>query len=503
MNAPDQNKPVNVAPQAEYVQEKGGKRRVLLIIIILIVLVAIAAYATWSYTVGRNFEHTEDAYAAGNVVQVTSQVAGTVIAIHADDTDVVQAGKPLVELDKTDAKVSVDQAEGQLAQTVREVRVLFANNGSLQANVSLRSSEVERTKSDLARRTQLLSTGAVSAEELEHARNAVKSAEAALQAANEQLTSNRTLTENTTVTQHPNVLRAAARVRETLLALSRTSLPAPMNGFVAKRAVQVGQRIAPGSPLLSIVPLNTLWVDANFKEVQLAHMRIGQDVELHSDLYGSDINYHGKVPGMSAGTGSAFALLPAQNASGNWIKVVQRVPLRICQRLKIARLLPWQLQPLLKPKVCNERAPTSTDTASTTERWATGNGHAGLVTGDFHECAGFIDRQRIDTGNLWQPGCLTTARHLGYYFVCSGECDFCAVDGLADDALWPGQIIPVVHHAVCNFIVAVWHGTEYRDTDCCAYFARRSCWSHDPAVTGLIAGQLPARQKFDGAGAGA
>ncbi|MFZ6679164.1 HlyD family efflux transporter periplasmic adaptor subunit [Undibacterium sp. Tian12W] len=329
MNAPDQNKPVNVAPQAEIAPEKNGKRRVLLIIITLIVLVAITAYTFWWYTVGRNFEHTEDAYAAGNVVQVTSQVAGTVVAIHADDTDVVQAGKPLVELDKTDAKVAVDQAEAQLAQTVREVRVLFANNGSLQANVSLRSSEVERAKSDLARRTQLLSTGAVSAEELEHARNAVKSAEAALQAANEQLTSNRTLTENTTVTQHPNVLRAAARVRETLLALSRTSLPAPMNGFVAKRAVQVGQRIAPGSPLLSIVPLNTLWVDANFKEVQLAHMRIGQDVELHSDLFGSDVTYHGKVLGMSAGTGSAFALLPAQNASGNWIKVVQRVPVRI------------------------------------------------------------------------------------------------------------------------------------------------------------------------------
>ncbi len=335
MNAPDQNKTATVPAQPAlpaqptYAPEKSGKRRVLLIIITLIVLIALAAYGVWWYTVGRKFEHTEDAYAAGNVVQVTSQVAGTVVAIHADDTDVVQTGKALVELDKTDAKVAVDQAEAQLAQTVREVRVLFANNGSLQANVSLRSTEVERAKADLARRTQLLSTGAVSAEELEHSRNAVKSAEAALQAANEQLTSNRTLTENTTVTQHPNVLRAAARVRETLLALSRTSLPAPMNGFVAKRAVQVGQRIAPGAPLLSIVPLNTLWVDANFKEVQLAHMRIGQDVELHSDLYGSDVTYHGKVLGMSAGTGSAFALLPAQNASGNWIKVVQRVPVRI------------------------------------------------------------------------------------------------------------------------------------------------------------------------------
>ena len=329
MNAPTQNKPVTVPPQAEYTPEKNGKRRVLLIMVTLIILIALAAYTFWWYTVGRNFEHTEDAYAAGNVVQVTPQVAGTVVAIHADDTELVQMGKPLVELDKTDAKVAVDQAEAQLAQTVREVRVLFANNGSLQANVSLRSSEVERAKADLARRSQLLSSGAVSSEELEHARNAVKTAEAALQAANEQLTSNKTLTENTTVTQHPNVLRAAARVRETLLALSRTTLPAPTTGYVAKRAVQVGQRIAAGSPLLSIVPLNTLWVDANFKEVQLAHMRIGQDVELHSDLYGSDVTYHGKVLGMSAGTGSAFALLPAQNASGNWIKVVQRVPVRI------------------------------------------------------------------------------------------------------------------------------------------------------------------------------
>lgn len=329
MNAPEQNKTITVPPQAEYASEKNGKRRIILIIMTLIILILLAAYGAWWYLVGRNFEHTEDAYAAGNVVQVTSQVAGTVVAIHADDTDAVVTGKPLVELDKTDAKVAVDQAEAQLAQTVREVRVLFANNGSLQANVSLRSSEVEKARADLARRTQLLSTGAVSSEELEHARNAVKSAEAALQAASEQLSSNRTLTENTTVTQHPNVLRAAARVRETLLALSRTTLPAPTTGYVAKRAVQVGQRIAAGAPLLSIVPLNTLWVDANFKEVQLAHMRIGQDVELHSDLYGGDVTYHGKVLGMSAGTGSAFALLPAQNASGNWIKVVQRVPVRV------------------------------------------------------------------------------------------------------------------------------------------------------------------------------
>ncbi|MFZ6772491.1 efflux RND transporter periplasmic adaptor subunit [Undibacterium sp. SXout7W] len=306
-----------------------GKRRGALLIVTSILVIAAIAYGIWWYMFARNIEHTEDAYAAGNVVQVTPQIAGTVLAINADDTELVQAGKPLVDFDKSDAKVALDQAEAQLAQTVREVKVLFANNGSLQANIDVRSSDVERAKADLARRQQLLSTGAVSTEELEHAKNSLKTAEAALLAAKEQLASNRALTENTNVSQHPNVLRAASKVRETMLAYSRTSIPAPLTGYVAKRAVQIGQRVAPGAPLLSIVPLNSLWVDANFKEVQLAHMRIGQDVILHSDVYGSNVEYHGKVLGMSAGTGSAFALLPAQNASGNWIKVVQRVPVRI------------------------------------------------------------------------------------------------------------------------------------------------------------------------------
>ncbi|MDY7538161.1 HlyD family efflux transporter periplasmic adaptor subunit [Undibacterium sp. RTI2.1] len=307
----------------------NGKRRGLLIIVTIVLIVVAIAYAFWWFTIGSHFENTEDAYAAGNVVQVTPQVAGTVLAIHADDTELVQVGKPLIELDRADAKVALDQAEAQLAQTVREVRVLFANNAPLQANVSTRLTEVERAKSDLARRQQLVSTGAVSSEEVDHARSAVQSAESALLAAREQLASNSVLTDRTNVEQHPNVLRAEARVRETYLAYARTSLPAPMSGYIAKRSVQVGQRVAAGSPLLSIVPLNSLWVDANFKEVQLAHMRIGQDVTLESDLYGSSVEYHGKVAGLSAGTGSAFALLPAQNASGNWIKVVQRVPVRI------------------------------------------------------------------------------------------------------------------------------------------------------------------------------
>ncbi|MFZ4528417.1 MAG: HlyD family efflux transporter periplasmic adaptor subunit [Undibacterium curvum] len=313
-----------VAPEAA-----PAKRTSRLIIISIILLIAAAAYGYYWLTVLKNFEHTEDAYAAGNLVQLTSQVAGTVVAIHADDTDLVDAGKTLIALDNTDAKVSSTQAAAQLAQTVREVRLTFANNNSLQAMADMRSVELERAKADLARRMAAGNSGAVSVEEIEHARNAVKQSEAALITAKEQLASNKVLTENTSVEQHPNVLRAAARLKEAMIAESRTSLPAPISGYVAKRAVQIGQRVAAGSPLLSIVPLNSLWVDANFKEVQLAKMRIGQDVILHSDVYGSDVEFHGKVVGVSAGTGSAFALLPAQNATGNWIKVVQRVPVRI------------------------------------------------------------------------------------------------------------------------------------------------------------------------------
>jgi membrane fusion protein (multidrug efflux system) len=175
----------------------------------------------------------------------------------------------------------------------------------------------------------LTGTGAVSKEEVEHARVALRTAESALLAAREQLASNRVLTDRTSVSRHPNVQRAATQVEAAYLAFARTTLPAPITGYVAKRSVQVGQRVAAGAPLLSIVPLDALWVDANFKEVQLAQMRIGQPVTLHSDLYGDNIAYHGKVAGLAAGTGSAFALLPTQNASGNWIKVVQRVPVRI------------------------------------------------------------------------------------------------------------------------------------------------------------------------------
>ncbi|ALK30395.1 efflux RND transporter periplasmic adaptor subunit [Burkholderia plantarii] len=312
------------------------RKRMMTILIVIIVLAAIA-YGIYYFLVARFHETTDDAYVNGNVVQITPQVTGTVIAVNADDTQTVTAGAPLVVLDPADARVALQQAEANLAQTVRKVRGLFVNDDQYRAQVALRETDLSKARDDLRRRLAVAQTGAVSQEEISHARDAVKAAQASVDAAQQQLASNRALTANTTVADHPNVLAAAAKVRDAYLANARNTLPAPVTGYVAKRSVQVGQRVAPGNPLMSVVPLNGVWVDANFKEVQLTHMRIGQPVELTADVYGSSVKYQGKVVGFSAGTGSAFSLLPAQNATGNWIKVVQRLPVRIA-------LDPQQLQ---------------------------------------------------------------------------------------------------------------------------------------------------------------
>jgi len=252
-----------------------------------------------------------------------------VIAIGADDTQLVRAGQPLVKLDPADAEVALEEADARLARTVREVRNLFATTAGLEAAVAVRASELEMARQDLARRERLGSSGAISQEELQHARDAVRSGEAALAAAKEQLAATRARIDRTTLENHPEVRDAAAAVRSAYLALSRTTLPAPVSGLVAKRNVQLGERVSPGMPLMSVVPLGEVWVDANFKEPQLAALRIGQPVTLVSDIYGRGVAFHGRVAGLGAGTGSAFALLPAQNATGNWIKIVQRVPVRI------------------------------------------------------------------------------------------------------------------------------------------------------------------------------
>jgi membrane fusion protein, multidrug efflux system len=307
----------------------NGKRRRMMTLLVLVIAIAAIAYGLYYFLVARFSEGTDDAYVNGNVVQITPQVTGTVIAVKADDTQTVNSGDPLVLLDPADSRIALQQAEANLAQTVRQVRGLFADDSQYQAQVAVREADLSRAQDDLRRRTEVAQTGAVSQEEISHARDAVKGAQAALEAAQHQLAANRALTANTTVSTQPNVLAAAAKVRDAYLANARNTLPAPVTGYVAKRSVQVGQRVSPGTPLMSVVPLNALWVDANFKEVQLKHMRVGQSVEMTADVYGSSVVYHGKVVGFSAGTGSAFSLLPAQNATGNWIKVVQRLPVRI------------------------------------------------------------------------------------------------------------------------------------------------------------------------------
>ena len=321
----------------------ASKRRPALLAVAGVTLLAGLAYGAYWSLVLRHYESTDNAYVQAPMVQITPQVGGTVLAILADDTDIVKAGQPLVKLDPADAQLALERAQAQLAQTVREVRTMYATNGTLAANIRLREAEVARMQSDVTRanddvnrRQPLVATGAVAGEEMKHtenalaaAKSALAAAQSALAAAQEQAVSNRALTEGTNVENHPNVQRAASAVREAYLALQRTELPAPVTGQVAKRTVQVGQRIAAGAPLMSIIPLDQVWVEANFKEVQLRQMRIGQPVKLSADIYGRKVEYDGHVVGLGAGTGAAFALLPAQNATGNWIKVVQRVPVRI------------------------------------------------------------------------------------------------------------------------------------------------------------------------------
>jgi membrane fusion protein, multidrug efflux system len=292
-------------------------------------LLAGALYGVYWARVLRFTQTTDDAYVGGNVVQITPQISGTVVAIGADDTQFVKVGEPLVRLDQADARVALDQAEAQLARTVRDVRTLFATSSGLEAAVQLRRTDLAAAQSDLQRRRQLGTSGAVSTEELQHSLDAYKGAQAALQQAEQQLAADRARIDHTTLGDHPQVRDAAAAVRNAYLTLARTELPAPVAGFVARRNVQLGQRVGPGTPLMAVVPLDQVWVDANFKEPQLARMRIGQPVRLTADLYGSRVLYHGTVAGFGAGTGAAFSLLPAQNATGNWIKIVQRVPVRI------------------------------------------------------------------------------------------------------------------------------------------------------------------------------
>ena len=329
----------------------NGKRNQRLLILAALVAISIVAYTAYYFLHSRFFEETDDAYVASDVVQITSEVAGTITSVHVDNTQQVERGQLLIELDKSDSEIAVASAEAELARTVRSVRGLFSKSSGLRSVINARKIALHSANEDLQRRLKVAAEGGVSAEELQHSRDQVAQLEASLATSTEELETNNAQVENTTVANHPQVLAAAANLRQAALALKRTRITAPVSGAVARRNVELGTRIAAGTPLFAVVPMENAWVDANFKEVQLEHMRVGQPVEVHSDLYGKDVKYHGKIAGLGAGSGSAFALLPPQNASGNWIKIVQRVPVRIALDPKELAKYPLRLGLSMKAEV--------------------------------------------------------------------------------------------------------------------------------------------------------
>lgn len=320
------------SPTPETPPEKNGgngKRRVILLVIAAVfVLAGVAWYLLWLFVFSLR-EVTDDAYVSGNQVAVSAQVSGTVIAVLADDTQRVDSNQVLIKLDPTDAEVALAKAGSALANAVRQVRQQTEMASQYDAAVAARRLDLARSEADLKRRQPLLADKAIAPEEVAHARDAVATAKAALDLASRQAAASHALVDGTDIAQNASVMQAKAAFREAWINNGRNAIVAPIGGYVAQRNVQVGMRVPPGQPLLTVIPLHDLWVDANFKESQLQHIRIGQPATVESDLYGSRVEYRGKVIGLGAGTGSAFALLPPQNASGNWIKVVQRVPVRI------------------------------------------------------------------------------------------------------------------------------------------------------------------------------
>lgn len=308
---------------------KKGKRKGALLLLTLLFIIVAVAYGIYWFLVLRHFEETDDAYVAGNQVQIMAQVSGSVTKVWADNTDYVQKGDPLVTLDQTDAQQAFEKAQTQLAASVRQTRQQMINSKQLQASIDVKKTALSQAQTDLNRRIPLGAANLIGREELQHARDTVASAQAELDVAIQQYNANQAIVLGTKLEQQPAVLQAATEVRNAWLALQRTKIVSPISGYVSRRSVQPGGQISSTTPLMAVVPATNLWIDANFKETQLAHMRIGQPATVISDIYGDDVKYTGKVVGLDMGTGSAFSLLPAQNATGNWIKVVQRLPVRI------------------------------------------------------------------------------------------------------------------------------------------------------------------------------
>lgn len=316
------------APAPAPAGKPAARRRALTILAVLVAIAAIV-WAIMHFFFSPPEQETDDAYVAGDVVAVTARDPGTVTALRADNTQAVQAGQPLIDLDPTTADVNVAAAAAELARAVRSTRADFTRVGQSDAGIVQAQAELSRTQADYARRRSAAAQGAVSGEELSHAADAVKVAQANLRLAREQRRQAQATVQGTDVDTNPAVLSAIAAYRRAAITRSHMHMTAPIAGVVAQRTVQVGQQVNAGTPLMAIVPLDRVWVDANFRETQLKDVRIGQPVELTSDMYGGDVKFHGRVVGLSAGSGNAFALLPPQNASGNWIKIVQRLPVRI------------------------------------------------------------------------------------------------------------------------------------------------------------------------------
>jgi len=330
MSATESDQPQNADINESGMAAKNpAKRRKTLLIVLLIFVAAGIIWLLLWLLVFSTRETTDDAYVGGNQVAISAQVPGTVVAILADDTQHVEAGQILVKLDNTDASVRLAQAEASLASAVRQVRQQTDSASGSDAAVAERQVDLKKAEADLKRRLPLVAQQAEAPETIQHLRDAVAQARAALSTAQAQASAQHASISGTDIANNPAVLQARANFRAMWVAAQRNAIYAPVSGYVAQRSVQVGNSVQAGQQLMTVLPLHNLWIDANFKESQLRHIRIGQPVKIEADVYAGSVEYHGKVIGLGAGTGSVFSLLPAQNATGNWIKVVQRVPVRI------------------------------------------------------------------------------------------------------------------------------------------------------------------------------
>jgi len=308
---------------------RGKLRKRLMLGLGLGVAAAALAYGGYYLLLGSHYVSTDNAYVGAEVAQINSQVSGPIARVAVRDTQQVHKGDVLVEIDSADARLAVAQAEATYRSTLQRVSQYYAQRSAAAATVQARLSDVSRTSDDYARRQRLAMSGAISREQLSTARTDADAAKANLTAAREALEAQDQMIKGVNVDNHPETVAARTALEKARLDLSRTVIRAPIDGIVAQRKAQAGQSVQPGQSLMTVSPIAQAYVDANFKEGQLSDVRGGQPVDLTSDLYGSKIVFHGHVAGMGGGTGSAFAVIPAQNATGNWIKVVQRVPVRI------------------------------------------------------------------------------------------------------------------------------------------------------------------------------